>query len=599
MERRIRVFVYIILSIFAILIFRLWDLQIVKGGFYREISERNRLRSIKISAPRGIIYDRNHNPLVRNEPSFDVSIVREDFPDDPDKIARLAEILKLNPEDIVTRIRNNSASVPGPVKIKQDVSFKEVAMIEARRTDFPGLMVDVVPRRNYIYGDLAAHVIGYLGYMTLRQLKDPEYEDVPRSAFVGQRGIEKVYDKFLRGKAGRKIVEVDATGRVVRVVGIQRPVKGRDITLSLDINVQEEAKEGLEGRTGAVVVLDPDTGEVIAMASAPSFDPNLFARGISYREWKRLIDDPERPLLNRAIQSTYPPGSTFKIISALSALEEGIINEETEFFCKGFIEMGGRRFRCWKRGGHGRVDLYRAITESCDVYFYEVGKMIGIDRLAEYARMYGLGEPTGIELDGERIGVVPSTDWKLKNLHERWYGGETLNTVIGQGYLSATPLQMARLIAAAVNGGRLLKVHLLKYPPQPVEVERVIEIAHENESFLRKALIGVVEEAHGTGRKAYSGVVRIGGKTGTTQVVRRREDKRITGEKRYKDHAWFVAFAPEDEPDVAVSVFVEHGGQGSIAAAPIAKRVIEAFFKEKDKLAYISDYDRQKAVKEF
>jgi len=434
--------------------------------------------------------------------------------------------------------------------------------------------------------------------MTLRQLKDPDYNDVPRAAFVGQRGIEKIYDKLLRGKAGRRIVEIDATGRVVKIVGIQRPVKGEDVTLSLDISIQKEAEKSLEGRTGAVVVLDPSTGEVLAMANAPSFNPNLFARGISYMEWKRLINDPDRPLLNRAIQSIYPPGSTFKIISALAGLEEGVINRGTEFICNGFTEMGGRKFRCWKKEGHGRIDLYRAITESCDVYFYEIGKRLGIDKLSKYAKMYGLGEPSGIELDGERRGIVPSTGWKLKNLHERWYGGETLNTVIGQGYLSATPLQMARLVAAVVNGGRLFKVHLLKNPPSPVEIERMIEIGHMNESLLKKALIGVVEDAHGTGRKAYSGLVRIGGKTGTTQVVKKRDDRGITS-KKYRDHAWFVAFAPEDEPEVVVSVFVEHGGQGSIAAAPIAKRVIEAFFKEKDRLAQISNYDRQKAIKEF
>ncbi len=580
MGKRVAVISYIILSVFTLFILRLWDLQIIKGRWFKEISEKNRLRSIDIPAPRGIIYDRNHNPLVSNVPSFDISIVKEDFLDDPEKISSLAKLLNLDPEDIRTRIKGNPHDPLRQIKLKQDVSFKEVAMVEARRVYFPGLLVEVVPRRNYIHGQLASHVIGYLGYMTLRQVKDPEYEDVPKTAFVGQSGIEKVYDRLLRGKAGRRIVEVDATGRLVKIVGLQRPVKGEDITLTLDIDVQQEAEESLHGKTGAVVVLDPNTGEVLAMANSPSFDPNLFARGISYRDWERIVNNPQRPLLNRATQSIYPPGSTFKIISAFAGLEEGVINSRTEFTCNGWIEMGGRRFRCWNEEGHGRVDLYKAITESCDVYFYEIGKMLGVDRLSEYAKRFGLGEPTGIELDDERIGIVPSTKWKLEKMKKRWYGGETLNTVIGQGYLSATPLQMARLISAIVNGGRLFKTHLLKEPSHTVEVERVIEMKRENESLLKEALIGVVKDNHGTGRMAYSGLVSIGGKTGTAQVVEKKDGRGSTPTSS-KDHAWFVAFAPEDNPEVAVSVFVEHGGHGGTAAAPIAREVIETFFKER------------------
>lgn len=579
MEKRVAIISYIILFACAIFLLRLWDLQIIKGGWYKEISEKNRLRNIEIPAARGIIYDRNHNPLVSNVPSFDISVVSEDFPDDAEKIASLAELLDLDTEDIRARIKGNSDNPFRPVKLKLDVSFDEVARIEARRIDFPGLLVEVVPRRHYMYGQLASHVIGYLGYMTPRQVMDPDYKDVPMTAFVGQRGIEEVYDRLLRGRAGRRIVEVDATGRAIRIAGEQKPVKGKDIILTLDMNVQQEAEGSLYGRTGAVVVLDPGTGAVIAMASSPSFDPNLFARGISYKDWKRIVNHPDRPLLNRAIQSIYPPASTFKIISALAALEERIINDRTEFICDGGMEMGGRRFRCWKEEGHGRVNLQKAITESCDVYFYEIGKRLGVNRLSEYAKRFGLGEPTGIELEGEKSGVVPSTEWKLRIMNERWYVGETLNTVIGQGYLSATPLQMARLTSAIVNGGRLHRLHLLKEPAHTVKVERIINIRHENKSLLKKALMGAVEDDHGTGRRAYSGLVRIGGKTGTAQVVEKKEGRSRTSTS-HKTHAWFVAFAPDDEPEVAVSVFVEHGGQGGAVAAPIAKRVIEAFYKE-------------------
>lgn len=564
MEKRIKIISYIIFIVFAVFILRLWELQIVKGKSHRELSERNRLRDIYIPAPRGIIYDRNHNPLVNNVLTFDVSIVRDDLPDDPEKIDLLAGILHINPDDIKRRIKNGSFNPFEPIKLKQDVTFDEVAMIEARRFDLPGVMVEAVVKRDYLYGKLASHVIGYLGYITPTQAKDPQYIDVPRNGLIGQYGIEKAYDNLLRGKPGRRIVEVDAVGRVVRVIGTEDPVKGKDITLTIDINLQKVAEEGLYGKNGAIVALDPKTGEVLAMASSPSFDPNLFATGISRTDWLLLINNPDKPFINRAIQGAYPPGSTFKIISAIAGLEEGVIDEATGFVCNGGMDMGGRRFGCWRKEGHGWVDFYRAVTQSCDVYFYNVGKRLGIDRLERYARMFGLGSPTGIEIDGEKVGVVPSTRWKLEKTGKAWFGGETLNTSIGQGYLTATPIQMARLVSAVVNGGRLYKVHLLK--DSSPQIERTINMRRENEYLLRRALMGVVE--NGTGRMAYSRVVRIGGKTGTAQ----------SGARSDKDHAWFVAFAPEDDPELAVSVLIEHGGHGGAVAAPIAKDVIEAYF---------------------
>ncbi|GAB4538155.1 MAG: penicillin-binding protein 2 [Thermodesulfovibrionia bacterium] len=563
MEKRIRIASYIIFIIFGIFLLRLWELQIIKGRLYKDISERNRIRNIYIPAPRGIIYDRNHNPLVGNVLTFDVSIEKEDIPDDPEKIDLLAELLHINPDEIRERIER-SYSPFEPIKLKQDVTFDEVAMIEARRFDLPGVMVEAVVKREYIYGRLASHVIGYLGYPTQSQLKDPQYMDIPQTTLIGQYGIEKAYDGLLRGRPGRRMVEVGATGRMVKVIGTEDPVKGKDITLTIDINLQKVAEESLYGKNGAIVVLDPKTGEVLAMASSPSFDPNLFATGITRGDWLLLINNPDKPLLNRATQGQYPPGSTFKIVSAIAGLEEGVIDEATGFVCNGGMDMGGRRFGCWRKEGHGWVDFYRAVAQSCDVYFYNVGKRLGIDRLERYARMLGLGSPTGIEIDGEKTGVVPSTRWKIERMGSPWYGGETLNTAIGQGYLTATPLQMARLVSAVVNGGRLYKVHLLK--DTPPQIERTIDISRENEYLLRKALMGVVE--NGTGRMAYSRVVRIGGKTGTAQ----------SGARDNKDHAWFVAFAPEDDPELAVSVLIEHGGHGGAVAAPIAKGVIEAYF---------------------
>jgi penicillin-binding protein 2 len=578
MGKRVSIGVYVVIFLFAALFFKLWYLQVIKGGEYKKFAERNRLRIIEIPAPRGIIYDKNNTVLVKNIPSFDISVAREDFPENPETLSALGKLLGLKPDDIKDRLESVSANPFKPVTLQQNISLEEVARVAGRKIDFPFLRVDVVVNREYIYGQFASHVIGYLGRLNLKQTKDPGYYDVPREAFIGQLGIEKVYDRILRGTAGKKVIEVDAIGRVIRVVGLQHPVNGEDIRLTIDMNLQVAAEESLIGKTGAVVALDPNTGEILALASTPSFDPNLFARGINYEDWKRLINDPFNPFLNRALQSQYPPGSTFKIITAIAALEEGIITEDTRFQCNGSINFG-RVFRCWKEEGHGNINLHKAIVESCDVYFYEIGKKLGIDTLAHYASDFGIGRPVGIELDGERTGIVPTTEWKFRTKKQKWYKGETLNTVIGQGYLSATPIQMARLMAAVVNGGKLYRLHLLRDEAAKNTVENEVRIRPENVDFIKKALIGVVAEEGGTGWMARSDIVRIGGKTGTTQVIGGKQKEGNIPDK-YRDHAWFVAFAPEKNPQIVVGVFVEHGGHGSTAAAPIAKKVIEAYFKK-------------------
>lgn len=576
MDRRIVISIYIVLAIFGAFLIRLWDLQVIKGEKYRTLAESNRLRVVETPAPRGIIHDRNNTPLVRNVQSFDISFAREDLPKDHESLAALGRFIGLEPEDVMARIKKGGKGPLEPVKLKQNASFKDIAMAEARRMDFPGLHVDVTVSREYIYGQLASHVIGYLGRLTLAQANAPEYDDVPREAFVGQWGTEKNYDTLLRGTAGKNIIEVDALGRVIKDIGINDPVKGRDIRLTIDKNVQREAEKGLLGSTGAVVVLDANTGEVLTLASAPAFDPNLFARGINYRDWQTLLNDPRKPLLNRAIQGQYPPGSTFKIVSAIAALEEGVVTDTTSFNCSGSINFG-RRFRCWKEHGHGNVSLYRAIVESCDVYFYEIGKRIPIDKLARYAFDLGLGKPSGIELEGERPGTVPTTEWKLNKMKEKWYKGETLNAIIGQGYVTATPIQMARLVSAVVNGGKLYRPHILKDFFFEENTEKKINLSAENLYLVKKALAGVVADGGGTGGRARSNLVSIGGKTGTSQVIAMPE-KRSANPEEYRDHAWFVAFSPVDNPEIAVAVFVEHGGHGGSAAAPIAKNVIEKYF---------------------
>jgi penicillin-binding protein 2 len=579
MEKRITIAFYIVIFLFGVFIFRLWDLQIIKGGEYKKIDERNRLRVIDIPAPRGIIYDRNDRPLVKNIPSFDISVVKEDIPKDPETLSMLARLIGLKTDDI-KEILDRSLTIPfEPVKLKQDVPLKEVAKVEARRIDFPGLQIEVVDGREYIYNHSASHVIGYLGRMSVGQMRSPKFADIPRKSFVGQFGIEKVYDGTLRGIAGKKIIEVDALGSIIKVVRTHRPVKGDDIRLTIDIDIQVVAEKNLRGKAGAVVALKPDTGEILALASAPSFDPNLFVRGIDYKDWDKLVKDKKKPMLNRAIQSQYPPGSTFKIITAIAALEQGIVTKNTEYNCNGSIYYG-RIFRCWKWDGHGNVRLHRALVESCDVYFYEIAKNLHIDTLSRYARDFGLGRRVGVELEGEVSGIVPDTLWKRNRKHEKWYTGETINTVIGQGYLTTTPMQMARLMAAVANNGKLYKPYLLMDLTADLKAESVVTIKPENISLIKKALLGVVTDKRGTGGLSRSDIVNISGKTGTTQVVRGDIGKEEDIPEKFKDHAWFVAFAPEDNPQIAVAIFVEHGGHGSTGAAPIAKRIIETYFEQ-------------------
>ena len=586
MDKRITVALYIVSLLLGIFLIRLWDLQIIKGGEYRKLEERNRLRVIDILAPRGIIYDRNNKPFVNNVPSFDISVAKEELPRDDATLSALGELVGLSAGDIRKKLSTSSSRLFELVNLKQDVSFEEVAKVEARKIDFPGLQVVVVNGREYIYGHSASHVIGYLGMLSLEQLQSPEFSDVPRESFTGQFGVEKVYDAILRGNAGKKIIEVDALGSIMKIARIQRPVKGTDIKLTIDVDLQVEAERSLSGKAGAVVAIKPGTGEILAMASAPSFDPNEFVRGIKEGDWKKLIKDPENPLLNRALQSRYPPGSTFKIISAIAALEEGLVSRRTKYNCTGSINFGGRKFRCWKKEGHGRVDIHDALVESCDVYFYEVAKKIDIDLLAQYAFDYGLGSETGVELEGEVRGIVPTTWWKRETKDTKWYTGETLNTVIGQGYLAVTPIQMASLTAAVVNGGKLYQPFIMADSDREIEPESVLDTDIRNIEMVKKALMDVVQGKKGTGRSARSEVVDIGGKTGTTQVIGAgpddEEEKDVP--KKFRDHAWFVAFAPEDDPQIAVSVFVEHGGHGSTAAAPIAKRIIEAYYKNLEKI---------------
>jgi penicillin-binding protein 2 len=578
-SEQLSLFAYIFMIACLILIVRLWQLQILQGKEYRELSESNRLRIIAIPAPRGIIFDRNGIPLVKNSPYFYASIMPNEF--DVRSLQSLSEMLNIPADKIQEEITKNGVSPLTPIRLKQGLSFEEVAYIESRRSDFPGLIIEVEAGREYIYGEVGSHLIGYLGKLTPAQAKAPAFNDVPREAFIGQWGIEKLFDTTLRGSPGTTVTEINALGRELRHLKGNLPLKGEDITLSIDINLLKEAEKAFGEKAGALVAINPNNGELLGLISKPSFDPNLFSKGIAHEDWLKLSQDEKKPILNRALQSQYPHGSTFKVVTAIAGLEEGVITPQTKVNCKGGIKFGGRFFGCWRKRGHGVLSLHKAIAESCDTYFYEVGRRLGIDRMHDYALGLGLGKETGVDLVREKKGVIPDTTWKREHKKLPWFPGETLISAIGQGYVTTTPIQMAVMTGTIVNGGTQYKPMLVK-GAQPVILGN-FEFDPETLQIVKEALYGVVHDKGGTGWAARSKLTTIGGKTGTAQIVGIKKDSQDLPEK-YRDHAWFIAFAPVEKPEIALAVFVEHGGHGGAAAAPIAKRAIEAYIKSQSKL---------------
>jgi len=573
-----------VLVFFLVLVLRLWYLQIIKGKLYRELSESNRIRIVNIRPPRGVLYDRNGIPLAANTPSYTITLTPEDAKMAPGVVARLASILGVTEKDLEDKVRAEHNRNPyQPIRIMENASFAEVSGVEAQKDDLPGVMVQVELRRYYIYGDFASHLIGYIGKITEDQQKLPEFAGLPPDFLIGQYGLEKEYDSLIRGVPGRRGVEVDAVGRQIRTVYTSDPVAGEDLMLNLDYYAQKAADEALTDKAGAIVAIDPKDGGVLAMSSKPGFDPNIFPLGLTPEEWKYLSQDPDHPLNNRALQGQFPPGSTFKLAMALAGLETGKTDLTKTQTCNGSFFFGNRFFHCWQKKGHGTVALHKAIVESCDVYFYKLGDALGIDNIAKYCRYLGLGMPTGIGIR-ESPGLIPSTEWKQRVRHDKWYPGETISCSIGQGYVSVTPIQLARMVATLTNGGVLFQpqvVRAVRYRDGrgvmafPATVLGTAPVSKEHLEIIKDGMKGVVAEPGGTAHGAKSDEVIVGGKTGTAQVIGLGKGKG----KKYMDHAWFVAVAPMDDPKIAVCVLVEHGGHGGSAAAPLAKKVIEAYLR--------------------
>jgi len=606
-KQRLAGVMLVAVAAFAILGFRLFHLQVLHGDELRELSERNSIRLQSIDPPRGLIFDRNGRLLVDNRPAFDVSIIPKDAKPLEETIRKLSRLLGVPADGLMTKIKTRRRqSAYQPIPLKQDIGRNVLAAIEARRYDLPGVFIDVKPRRQYIYRQSAAHLIGYLGEINADELSCGLYDDCRAGDYIGKFGIEKAYESSLRGGRGRRQVEVSAKGQVVRVMKTVGAKPGQNIFLTIDQQLQLKAEELLAAQAGAAIAMDPTTGQLLAMASSPSFDQNAFVSGMTHDQWNVLISNPQRPMSNKAVQGEYPPASTYKIVTAIAGLEEELIDETTTFFCPGFLKFGNRVYRCWKKGGHGHMDVVRAIAESCDVFFYQVGQKLGVDRIAWYARAYGLGSSTGSKMDHEAKGLIPTAEWKLKRTGIPWQAGETLSVAIGQGYNLMTPIQMLTLVAAVANQGAQYQPFVLERvetaqeevikTSQPKEVSR-LPVSPDTLELVRRGLWEVVNTPGGTAYGSRLKDVDMSGKTGTAQIVGRKDDEPDAEdeeiEEQFKDHAWFVAYAPSEAPRIAVAVIVEHGEHGSSTAAPIAREMIRSYLKnlpaEARQLATVSE----------
>ncbi|WP_319588073.1 penicillin-binding protein 2 [uncultured Desulfobulbus sp.] len=591
----------IIIVFFALAITRLWFLQVQQGDYYNLLADSNRVRSIEIAAPRGNIYDRKGREIVTNRPSFNVVWIRENNKINDEWLKRLTRLLKLDATTLLEKIRK-MAGGPGhiPVRLAEDIDWETVARIENNRMYLPDIKIEVVPLRIYHYGNLASHLIGYMGEINKAELDKADKTLYKGSDLIGKMGLERLRETDLRGEKGHDNMEVNALGFEQENLKGDEPLPGKDMYLTLDVELQKIAEEemAVKNRAGAVVVMEANTGRLLAVASAPELNLEEFVGGISQKAWQGMLDNPLHPLINKVIQGQYPPGSTYKPITAFAGLAEGVITPETTFFCPGSMQFANRTYRCWKKGGHGTVSLKRALGESCDVYFYNVGLKLGVDRLAKYGKMFGLGEKTGVEMEYEKPGIAPSSEWKRKRYNVKWHEGETLSVAIGQGYNLTTPLQVGMMTMVVANGGTLYKPSVVEQIIDPngkqvsafkPEVLSMLQGQGKNLKLVREGMVEAVNSKRGTGREAQidsSHGIIVGGKTGTAQVVRLAQYIHLKEDDipyKYRDHAWFTCFAPASNPEIVVTVLVEHGLHGGSASAPIASKILNKYFEDKFK----------------
>lgn len=597
LKQKFGVLLIIVSVVLTFLALRLWYLQVINGDDFRQRSENNSLRLRKIKPLRGLIMDRNRKMLTENRPSFDILFIPDKTRDIKKSIEKINRFYSLKSLEL-----NNNLSITGklkpfvPVTIERNTTIEKVAVVEIHSLELPGVVTEITPVRQYLYGEATAQIIGFTGEVTRRDIEQDTTESLSAGDYIGKFGIEKSLDAYLRGKSGSEQVEINATGKIVRSLGKIPPESGENVVLNIDLELQKTAWEAVGDRGGAVVALNPQNGEVLTLISSPSFDPNIFTGELSPVEWEKLSKDPQHPMENRAIAGQYPPGSTYKPIVAAAALETGTITPDKNIYCNGAFEFGNRIFHDWKKEGHGEISLHRAIVESCDVYFYNLGKMLGVDTIAEYAKRFGLGAPTGIDLPREKSGLAPTRQWKKDRFKAPWHAGETIPLSIGQGFNLVTPLQLANAYAALANGGILYRPHIVKqiespdgsilksFPPVKTGL---LPVSSTNITLINKGLWGVVNERGGTGNLLKRPQQDICGKTGTAQVIslpqnaKERKMKIMTEETN--DHALFVCFAPCENPEIVIAVILENAGHGGSAAAPVAKKMLDVYFSQKIK----------------
>lgn len=602
LDRGIPIIAAFILLVYAIFVGRLFELQITEGADLRARSERNAVRNIILEAPRGDIVDREGRVLATTRPAFGLQIMPVDLRANREMtFAALGQLLDVDPKELDDKVGERSGRERfQPVRLADDLPYDRLARIESHLYALPGVMTDVQPRRHYVAGELAAHLLGQVGKIDGKQLSSERFKAYQRWEVVGKSGLEVTLEQQLRGSAGGRNVVVDVAGRITDVIDEVKPVPGGIATLSIDLDLQRVAEDaflppvlGESAKIGALVALDPRNGDVLALVSKPAYDPNAFAGGVNSETWAQLTEDVWRPIQNRAVSGQYPPGSTYKAIVAAAALEEGLIDTTEKIYCPGHFKLGRRTYRCWRRAGHGEVALHEALVKSCDVYFYQVGLRLGIDRIAKYAFGFNLGKRSRIDIPHELPGLIPTREWKERRFKEPWIRGETVSASIGQGFDLVTPLQLAVAFASIANGGEVFRPRLVlqtrdlagnvKPGPDPVILGRA-PVSAENLAIVRAALEGVVMEPEGTGGRARVRGVRVAGKTGTSQVVGLEHTEGLEEEEvaiRHRDHAWFASYAPAEAPEIVVAVIVEHGGHGGSAAAPIAQKVLARYFEKK------------------
>jgi penicillin-binding protein 2 len=572
----------VVILIFSLLASRLWYLQIIEGQKYTKFSQGNRIRLVPEPALRGIIYDRNGVILAENRPAYQLHLIREDTPDLEITLGNVSQALSLSYPALKEKIvENHGLAQFKPIILEEDLDYEKAMYLETFQDDFPGVSIVVQPRRFYPYNNLAAHLIGYVGIVQEDWKELPE-EKRSSSQIVGHSGIELLENDRMIGLDGGWQAEVDHMGRELQVLGKPVPsVPGENISLNLDIRLQKVATEAMQGESGAVIVMNPKTGEILALASFPDFDPNLFSGGIDQKSWNSLLANPEHPLENKAIQGLYAPGSIFKVVTAYAGLDLGVLTPETERVCNGYYFIKGRSdpFKCWKEGGHGRVKLIDAIKGSCNVYFYNAGMSVGVDAIHKYASLFGLGKLTGVGLQNEKAGLIPNTKWKKRIFNEPWYLGETPSTAIGQGFITTTPLQVINMINILANDGMWMPPRIFK-EQEGVRPEQ-IPLKKKYLSLIREGMVAVVNSEGGTAKKVQFEEFTVAGKTATSQVISNETletlDDEAKSSKIFQNHAWFVAFGPAEDPEISVLALVEHGGGGSKAAAPVVRKILSYY----------------------